>query len=475
MSYSHKAFSTPIKAFSFILLCSLFFQCSEEAILLTSVNDISNATTTGTTTAATTGDCGCTYTVPASAYRIDAQALGLKPGAVICLKAGVAYKQLVFKNVRGTATAPIIIKNCGGTAIINGGTQWFGIKTEYSSFFRITGGTVDGNYGIKITGGRQSLHLDLLTTNVEVDHVEISNSGFAGVMAKTEPSCDNATIRGNFVMRDVSLHHNYIHDTGAEAFYVGHNYYRSGISTPCGTRLPGVLEGVKIYNNIIKNSGWESIQVASTPKGAEVYNNRIENYGVKNVLYQNHGVQFGEGGIANFYGNFIKGGKGNGVMIIGNAENFVHNNVIVNTGGHGIFCDDRYATGLGFKFIHNTIVNSGLDGIRIYADNVPMNLVYNNVIVNPKSYATYKYPRTGNDAYVYLLGKSVKITQLNNYFTRDINAPKFKSPSAFNYGLNTGSPAINKGTNIAVYNISRDYAQNPRLKGTAYDIGAYEY
>ena len=401
--------------------------------------------------------------------------MGLKPGAVICLKAGIAYKQLVFKNVRGTATAPIIIKNCGGTATVNGGTYWFGIKTEYSSFFKITGGTVNGSYGIKIIGGRQSLHLDLLTTNVEVDHVEISNSGFAGIMAKTEPSCDNATIRGNFVMRDVSLHHNYVHDTGGEAFYVGHNYYLTGISTPCGQRLAGVLEGLKIHNNIIKNSGWESIQVASTPNGAEVYNNRIENYGVKNVVYQNHGVQFGEGGVAKFYGNFINGGKGNGVMIIGNAENFIHNNVIVNTGGHGIFCDDRTATGVGFKFINNTIVNSGLDGIRIYADNVPMNLVYNNVIVNPKSYATYTYPRTGNDAYVYLLGKTVKVTQVGNYFTRDINAPKFKSPSTFNYSLNTGSPAINKGTNIAVYNILLDHAQTARLKSTAYDIGAYEY
>jgi hypothetical protein len=406
---------------------------------------------------------------------VDAQKLGLKPGAVICLQAGVAYKPLLFKNVRGTATAPITIKNCGGTAVVNGSTAWFGIRTEYSSFFRITGGNVDGTYGIKITGGRQTLHLDLLTTNVEVDHVEISNSGFSGVMAKTDPTCDNATIRGNFVMRDVKLHHNYVHDTGAEAFYVGHNNYLKGISTPCGTRLPGVLEGVKIYNNIIKNSGWESIQVASTPSGAQVYNNRIENYGAKNTLYQNHGVQFGEGGVAKFHGNFIKGGKGNGVMIIGNGENLLYNNVIVNTGGHGIFCDDRTATGVGFKFINNTIVNSGLDGIRLYADNVTMNLVYNNIIANPKSYATYSYPRTGNDAYLYLLGKAVRVQSLNNFFTRDIYAPKFVSPSTFNFAIQSGSPAVNKGYGIAAYNITLDYALTARLKGLAYDIGAFEY
>lgn len=462
------------RALSFILL-SVAFQCSEDEVLLTSTDNLSSAATTTTSGTITGGDCGCTYTVPATAYRIDALALGLKPGSVICLKAGVAYKNLVFKNVRGTAAAPITIRNCGGTAIVNGGTGWFGIRTEYSSFFRITGGAADGSYGIRIIGGRQSLHLDLLTTNVEADHIEIANSGFAGVMAKTDPTCDNATVRGNFVMRNVFLHHNYVHDTGGEAFYVGHNNYSTGISTPCGTRLPPILEGVKIYNNIIKNSGWESIQVASTPKGAEVYNNRIENYGVKNVQWQNHGVQFGEGGVGKFYGNLIKGGKGNGLMILQNGENFVHDNVIVNTGGHGIFCDDRAATGIGFKFINNTIVNSGLDGIRLYSDNVPMNLVYNNLIVNPKSYSSYSYPRTGNDAYVYLLGKSVKVTLLNNYFTRDINAPKFVSHSTFNFALTSASPVINKGTNISVYNITVDYAQRPRLRGVAYDIGAYEY
>lgn len=474
MMLKNRAVSAMAKALTFGLI-AISFQCTEEDLLLTSATDINTATATGETATTAAGSCGCTYTVPATAYRIDGQALGLKPGAVICLKAGVAYKNLVFKNIRGTAAAPITIKNCGGTATITGTNQWFGIRTEYSSYFRITGGNTNGSYGIRINGGTQSLHLDLLTTNVEVDHVEIYNSGFAGVMAKTDPTCDNATIRGNFVMRDVRLHHNYVHDTAAEGFYVGHNNFLTGISTPCGTRLPGTLEGLKIYDNIIKNSGYEAIQLASTPKGAEIYNNRIENYGVKNVTYQNHGVQFGEGGVARFHGNLIKGGKGNGVMIIGNAENFLYNNLIINPGAHGIFCDDRTATGAGFKFVNNTIVNSGQDGIRIYADNVPMNYIYNNLIVNPKSYSTYKYPRTGNDAYIYVLGKSVKLQSLNNYVTRDINAPRFVSASSGNFALTSASPAVNKGFNIGSYNIPVDYAKKPRLHGVAYDIGAYEY
>lgn len=468
-----KAFAALAKAMSLFFVCILL-QCSEEEFLQDANGDISASTLSGTAASTLAADCGCTYTVPANTTKIDGEALKLKPGSVICLKAGVAYTNLTFKNIRGTASAPIIIRNCGGTVNIKAGTKSSGIRTEHSSFLRITGGNAHGVYGIRINGGHQSLHLDMLTTNVEVDHVEIFNSGFAGIMAKTDPNCDNRTIRGNFVMRNVILHHNYVHNTGAEAFYVGNNNYLTGVNTSCGKRLPHTLEGVKIHDNIVKNTGWDGIQIASTPKGAEIYNNRIENYGVKNEQYQNHAVQFGEGGVAKFHGNFIRYGKGNGVMIIGVAEGSVYNNVIVNTGGHGIFCDDRTATGAGFKFLNNTIVSSGQDGIRLYADNVPQNVVYNNIIVNPKSYSTYKYPRTGNDAYLYLLNKSVVVKSQNNYFTRDLNAPKFVSASTFNYALNTGSPAINKGYNISSYNIPVDFVGNPRLKGGAYDIGAYE-
>jgi hypothetical protein len=368
-----------------------------------------------------------------------------------------------------------VIKNCGGAVILNAAGKQYAMKTELSKYFRISGGS-GSTYGIKLSGGHLGLVLDKLTTNVEVDHLEIANPGFAGIMAKTDPVCgDNTALRGNFVMRDVSLHHNYVHDTGGEGFYVGNSFYTAGVNTSCGVKMPHIIEGVKIYNNIVKNSGWEAIQVGSTPNGAEVYNNRIENYGVKNVKYQKNGVQFGEGAPGKFYGNFIKGGKGIGLFLLGNAENFVHDNVFVNTGEDGIFCDERDAVGTGFKFINNTIINPGLNGIRIYAEKVPMNNVINNIIVNPGSYSTYTYPRTGNDAYVYLLGKNVRVQMANNHFTRDINTVKFKNAASFDYGLTSSSPVVNKGYNIATYGILLDFNLQSRLKSTAYDIGACEY
>jgi hypothetical protein len=454
-----------------VCLSFMFVQCADEEILETPVVQDQTITAAATTTA----DCGCSYTVPPSTNTItvDGAALGIKPGGVICLKGGATYKNIVFKNMRGTATLPITIKNCGGTATLNATGAPFGIKTMSSSFIRITGGTGTAR-GIKINGGQMSVTLEYLTTNVEVDHIEVGNSGFAGIMAKTDPTCDDATIRGNFVMRDVRLHDNYVHDTGGEGFYVGHSFWNKGVSTPCGQRYPHAIEGVKIYNNTVKNSGWESIQVGSAPSGAQVYNNHIENYGVKNTLYQNHGVQFSEGAPGEFYGNFIKGGHGNGLIIMGNAQNFIHDNVIVNAGMDGIFIEDR-TTGPGFKVLNNTIINPHDNGIRLYSDLVPVNDVYNNIVVNPGKFSSYTYPRSGNDAYVYLLNKTMKVQILNNYFTRDINAVKFVNAAADNYALTSASPALNKGTNIASFGISLDFAQKPRLSGVAYDIGANEF
>ncbi|HEY0656100.1 MAG TPA: right-handed parallel beta-helix repeat-containing protein, partial [Chryseosolibacter sp.] len=236
-----------------------------------------------------------------------------------------------------------------------------------------------------------------------------------------------------------------------------------------------ILENVKIYNNVIKNSGWEAIQVGSTPGGVDVYNNKIENFGVKNVVYQRNGVQFGEGAPGKFYNNLIKGGKGIGLFILSNGQNTVYNNIIINTVEDGIFCDDRTATGPGFKFVNNTIINPGTNGIRLYSDLVSMNNVYNNIIVNPGKYSSYTYPRTGNDAYVYLLSKTMRASISNNYFTRDLAAVKFVNAAAYNYALTSTSPAVNKGYNISTYSIPVDYAQQPRLKGTSYDIGAYEF
>lgn len=417
---------------------------------------------------------GCTYVVPSDQHIIDGNLLKLQPGSVIGLSEGVIYGNLIFRNIVGTPDNPIIIRNCGGIARVNGTGLAYAIKTENSKDFRITGGNDHDVYGISITGGRMGITLDRLSTNFEVDHVEVLDAGFAGIMAKTDPNCDDATIRGNFVMEKVFFHHNYIDGAGGEGFYVGNSFYE-GMNRDCGLRLPHEIHIVKIFKNIIKNPGREGIQLGCATRGAKVYDNIIENYGVANLRHQNSGMQLGSGTGGICYNNLIENGTGNGLIVLGLGDNVIYNNVIVNAGDLGIFCDERISPGPGFKFINNTIINPKTDGIRIYAEKVPMNVIRNNVIVNPGAYYTYTYPYTPDDAFIFTLGESVKIDMSGNYFSADINEALFVDVSRRNFRPASGSPLVDRGADISGEHINNDFYKKARLKGAAYDIGAAEY
>ena len=466
------------------LTCLLaVFRCADEALTIDRKALVSAEDSYTTTAAGTTGavaeliDCAdCSYVIPEGQTVVDGTALGLTPGSIIGLNANIVYKNLTFRNIIGTPDQPIVIKNCGGTAQIDGTGTGFSLKTEGSKYFRITGGEVDNLYGIIINGGHMGISLGGLSTHFEVDHVEIKNSGFAGIIAKTDPGCDDATIRENFLMENVDIHHNYIHGTGGEGIYAGNSWY-AGMSTACGTRLPHEIHNIRIFDNLLKNTGWEAIQLGCATKGASIYGNTIENYGTQNKNTQNNGIQIGAGTGGLCYNNLIRNGTGHGLILMGLGDNIIFNNIIDKAGNSGIFCDERETPGQGFVFLNNTIINPAVDGIRIYAELVPLNVMINNIIANPGSYSTYVYPRSGaEDAFVYKLSDDVKIEMANNYFTTDTSLLKIRNVAESNYALESSSPVIDKGADVSGYHdIITDFYHQARLSGAAYDIGAIEF
>lgn len=463
------------KAWVLLIALTSFTKCTDEALISNTTIQTTAGLNYATSGMSTSDDCAsCTYVVPAGASIVDGAVLGLKPGDVIGLDARVRYGSLHFKNIVGTLDNPIIIRNCGGVTTIDGTGKGFSIKTDRSAHFRITGGNVKNFYGIVVTGGHMGIQLGGLSTHFEVDHVEVGNSGFAGIMAKTDPGCDEATWRGNFLMKGVSLHNNYIHDTGGEGIYAGNSFFM-GMDTPCGVKLPHEIHYIRIFGNILRNTGWEAIQLGCATKGASIHANTIENYGTANVKVQNNGIQIGAGTGGVCYNNLIKGGTGNGIIVMGLGDNVLYNNVIDHAGNFGIFCDERYTTGEGFKFINNTILSPGSDGIRLYADEVAMNVVVNNIISNPGSYYTYTYPRKPEDAFLYLLNKKVKAEISNNYFTMDMGNTPLRNVAASDYYMASEVPVIDQGADISAYNIKTDFNYKPRLKGAGYDIGAVEH
>ncbi|HTJ50490.1 MAG TPA: choice-of-anchor Q domain-containing protein, partial [Cyclobacteriaceae bacterium] len=114
------------------------------------------------------------------------------------------------------------------------------------------------------------------------------------------------------------------------------------------------------------------------------------------------------------------------------------------------------------------VINPKEEGIAIYSFTLPSNVCINNIIVNPGTFSTYK-----ESAYI-RINKNAPTEKSNNYTTLTIGDVKFVN-SKNNFRLKTGSPAIDKGKDISSYVISKDFYDNERHKGSAYDIGASEF
>src|SRR5690606_7290454 len=260
-------------------------------------------------------------------------------------------------------------------------------------------------YGIKIPetkpSGAQGVNIFNYSSDFEIDHLEITQTGFAGIMAKSDPSsdCSNYSYeRPNFMMKNMVAHDNYIHNIRGEGVYFGNSFYR-GTLIYCGdrTQYGHEIRGVRVYNNIFESTGWESIQVGGGVEDVEIYNNRIYDYGTRNQSSQNGGIQIGEGSIGKVYNNFIKGGTGKAIFIQGLGKTDVYNNVIINAGTASIqlallgsaLPTDIVPPGsfLGpIRIINNTIINpSTIETVKESLAGAPGNVIYNNLIVGGPS------------------------------------------------------------------------------------------
>jgi hypothetical protein len=406
----------------------------------------------------------CTYTVKPNEWFVDGT--NIPPGSVICIPAGTRGA-LLLKNFKGTAANPIIVINKGGKVTLSTSiTASYGFKTINCQYFKIMGnGDPATKYGIDVNGGNIGMTMDDLSSDFEIANVEVRNSGFAGIMAKTDPTCDEETQRGHFTMSNVIMHDNYVHQTGGEGFYVGNSFYAEGRSLACGTVLPHDVVNVQIYKNITDSTGCEGIQVGSAIAGAEIYNNTVKSPGLTPFASgQNNGIQIGEGTGGKCYNNLIKNAPGNGIIVLGLGDNLVCNNYILNAGAHGIFADSRYTPGLNFQFINNTIIYPALDGIKLNSETIPMNTVLNNVIII----------REGGVS-INRKSKYVRVNILRNYVHSDVNSCRFVNYNAGDFHLQSWSPLINAGTNVLLNGVDMDYYGTARPAGGAFDVGATEY
>jgi hypothetical protein len=243
--------------------------------------------------------------------------------------------QIRFVRIFGEPGKPVMIINCGGPVQIGDSTtfgRWYAGDIVNCRYIRLTGsGDHNVKYGIKFgKSGDSGLKIGA-STDTEIDHVEIGDTGFAGILAKSDylgnppPNAPE--------MNNVNIHDTYIHDTRGEGMYIGE------------TRTPGQnFRHLRVWNNIITRTGYDLIQVANCVEDARVHNNVFYAGGLRKVLYQNKGLQIGDNSVGSYYNNFIIGSPSNSMIIMGSGDIKVFNNYMQGAGDPGLFIDNRTVT-----------------------------------------------------------------------------------------------------------------------------------
>ncbi len=256
------------------------------------------------------------FTIPISQEMVDGAKLGVQPGDTILLEAG-PRKVLHFEHLQGSPTNYVTIRNHGGEVIIKNDDRHFDIFVGSSRYFHITGQGVAGQkFGIHLSGTMKehgsALMIGGLSSDCEVDHLQINNSGFAGMLIKTDGAVGT-------IMDNISIHDNFIHDTGGEGMYVGE------------TKIPGQLfHHLKIYNNVVARSGYEACQICNIIEDCQIHNNVFYGCGTRGDLWQDRGVQLAHSA-CEMYNNIVM--HAHSVLLVGSGgpPKFIHDNYFEGT------------------------------------------------------------------------------------------------------------------------------------------------
>ena len=429
----------------------------------------------------------CNKTIDSSTPYIDWQNQAfndIRPGDTVCLQAG-NWNYIQLKNFHGTTDKPIVFINSGGTVIIN--TDHFvGIKIGNCSHVVFSGnGDSQAPYGfriLKVSKGA-GMGIDDYSTDIEISHVEISNTLLGGVYAKTDPTCSNfGATRDKFVMRNFSFHDNYVHDVPDEGLYIGNSHYAGLYLAGCDTTvLPHAMKGVFIFNNLVENTGFDGIQVSSADSNCQIHDNHINYDSQAERADQMSGIMIGGGSVCKTYNNTITNGKGDGIDVFGLGNMSIFNNLIVNAGlyyqpndssklKHGIYIGTvTTAQSAVLGIYNNTIVSPKSFGITLNNTELQKTRIINNLITGPG-----KFAEDGERAFINSNISDTRIEKSNNYLNNDINQVQFISYNSGNYDLKPGSPAVNYGTDLTAEGVTFDILGRSRPFHDYFDAGAFE-
>lgn len=398
----------------------------------------------------------------------------ISPGDTLRIAAGIR-PYLIFKNITGTDSLPIIIINGDGIVEINS-DHYFGISMRLCKYVRLTGTGQEGTkYGIRIFNRKGSgLSIGDYTSFFEIDHTEIGHSEHSGITAKTDPPC--GFDRSMFTQEKTSIHDCYIHHAGNEGMYIGSNFYY-GQTISCNgssvTVYPPVLKDVHIYNNIVEFTGWDGIQVSSATN-ARIHNNIVRFDSQALAYFQMSGISLGGGSTGTIYNNRILDGEGIGIFTNALGDVYIYNNEIIRPGKSkkipsqkfGMYIEDANSLpGMNFHICNNLIITGTETGIYMKCSEYHKDDIFNNAVIMVDQ--TNELP-----AYIRCIDKQPNI--FNNFLNSSIDNARFTDPGADDYRLEEGSLLIDAGSDLPESTIATDINGAPRKQGNQTDLGPSE-
>ncbi|MDC0707439.1 right-handed parallel beta-helix repeat-containing protein [Stigmatella sp. ncwal1] len=404
-------------------------------------------------------------------------------GKTLCIPAGT-YTGIGLYKVVASASQPAVITNCGGQAIFHSTSGSPFYVGGGSRHLRISGtGSAAHTYGLVAgTSGKNQAHLDLRegTSDVEIDHVEVSGNGNGGVgiAFRTYPACSGGTWRrGTWAQYNTKIHDTYVHGTKYEGMYIGPSHhgwvsandYTPGFDCSGGVRWTEAdVVGVEVTDNRLENIGNDGIQVGGALQGMTIRRNVIKDYGLNQDESHSGGITVNPGSKGLIDSNWIEATQAyrtQGIAFQGLGGSVVSNNVILGARWGTMFLrnsDVNLELSLpDVAYYHNTVVNSTYQGLFFFCNNLDTVLFKNNIVAGtPTLYAG----NGGNTACVQSLSSG-------NLLNTQLSAAGFVNAAAKDFHLLPASAAVNTGMSLEGV-VNADHDGVSRL-GSPYDLGAF--
>ncbi len=349
----------------------------------------------------------------------------LAAGDTLYVRAGTWIQSFNIGTKAGTANAYITLAAYPGETVTIAAGEPFsnsGLYRLENAFIIVDGFIFDG-----INAGNATY----LSVGNGAHDIIIRNNEFKrwkgnGIFVSMSPTNNNSGAN------NITVKNNHIHHQSSQCGCNGERWY--GIYSHSGANI--LLDGNVIYNN--------------PGGGIQAYPGPLSNLIIRNnEVHENNTLS-----VSSVGGILLQGSSGH---VITNAQ--IYNNLVYNNGsaaGAGIARGiqiNQYTNGT--KVWNNTSYGNNSVGIQVGPDATQLaNTVVQNNISNNNS---ANYSDVGAN------------TTADHNLTAN---PNFVNAAAFNFNLQTSSPAIDAGVTLS--QVIMDIKKTPRPQGFAYDIGAYE-